>query len=276
MTIGLVAGCGDDGGQASPSTTSTVSTTAPVTTSPRSTTLVPTSVSVPTTTTLPVATRGRCRGPVLGDVAQDSLTGDFDGDGADDTARTYRKSVAPGTFTSYYGILQIEFGDGGLSHAVDIEVTDMFVAVDLDGNGADELLVALSGNTGRPGGVIAIDECAPRYLKDNNRDEGTRPVLNRFVYLIGAVGMSCAPACYPSVECRALGLGHELVLSYARRVQSPASSTDVPPLTDDLLYDWTIDTWRYVDGIMVNTNHQEGRTTHGALPVPKRQGLHCS
>jgi hypothetical protein len=178
-------------------------------------------------------------------------------------------------FTSYYGILQIEFADGGLSDAVDIEATDLFVAVDLDGNASDELLVALDGNTSRPGGVMAIDGCAPRYVKDN-RDEGTRPVLNRFVYVIGATGMSCAPACYPSVECRALDRGHELIAHDATRVPSPTQSTDVPPLTDALLYNWSIDTWRYVDGIMVNTNHREGQTTHAALPVPKHQGLACA
>ena len=103
---------------------------------------------------------------------------------------------------------------------------------------------------------MAIDGCAPHYVKDN-RDEGTRPVLNRFVFVIGATGMSCAPACYPSAECRALDRGHELIAYHATRVPSPTQSTDIPPLTDALLYDWSIDTRRYVDGIMVNTNHRE-------------------
>lgn len=218
-------------------------------------------------TTPPVATRGRCRGPVPSATQAGSLSGDFDGDGIADKALAFRKPFDARVPTRSNAVLQTSFGDGGLSDALDIETADMFAAVDLDGDGTDELLISLSGNTAHPGGIVAVDACAPRFVNDANKQR-------RFVYVKGAGGPGCAPACYPSVECRSIGRGHELVVYEAD--QQGSSGVDVPPLNDDLVYAWSIDRWRYIDGAMVNVDHQEGQTRHADLPVPKRQGVHCT
>ena len=52
--------------------------------------------------------------------------------------------------------------------------------------------------------------------------------------------------------------GYVLVVYNATSAPSPTLSTDIPPLTEDLLYSWSIDTWRRIDGIMVNINSREG------------------
>jgi hypothetical protein len=234
------------------------------------TTTTASSASLGTTTSLS-ATTGRCRGPVLAQSPQSSLAGDFDGDGAGDEAHTYRTSAKAAEYTFFVGVLQVRFGDGGLSQVMDVESTDLLAALDLDGDASDELLVALSGNTAVVGGVVTLRDCTPRYVADNPR-AGTRPLVDRFAYVFGATGAGCAPACYPSVECHALDRGHELVVNGAER----ADSSVPPSLGDELLYNWRTDRWRFVDGIMVNAEHRDGQATHRALPVPKRQGLYCN
>jgi hypothetical protein len=270
MALTALAGCGDSEQPTarSSSGSTTTSTLASTTTTPTTTTTTTTTVA---TTTPPAATSGRCRGPVLAQSPQSSLAGDFDGDGAADEARTYRTSAKAGEYTFFVGVLQVRFGDGGLSQFMDVESTDLLMALDLDGDASDELLVALSGNTALAGGVVTLHDCTLRYVADNP-NAGTRPLVDRFAYVFGATGAGCAPACYPSVECRALDRGHELVVHGAER----ADASVPPSLGDDLLYNWRTDRWRFVDGIMVNTDHRDGQATHRALPVPKRQGLHCN
>jgi hypothetical protein len=268
VVISALAGCGDRG-----EPTASSSSVATTTSTLASTTLTTTTVSTTSLgkTTSLNATSGRCRGSVLAQSPQSSLAGDFDGDGAVDEAHTYRTSAKAGEYTFFVGVLQMRFGDGGLSQFMDVESTDLLAAIDLDGDAGDELLVALSSNTAVAGGVVTLRDCSPRYVADDPR-AGTRPLVDRFSYVFGATGGGCAPACYPSVECRALIRGHELVVHGAER----ADVSVLPSLGDELLYNWRIDRWRFVDGIMVNAEHRDGQATHRALPVPKRQGFYCN
>jgi hypothetical protein len=70
--------------------------------------------------------------------------------------------------------------------------------------------------------------------------------------------------------------GIELVVSNAQRASGEPGSSNVPPLTDDLVFAWTLERYQLRDGVMVSVDSRQGTARHADLPVPKRQGFNCA
>jgi hypothetical protein len=162
--------------------------------------------------------------------------------------------------------LQVTFDDDRYSEPTSVETTDLLGSADLDGDGGHEIFVANVGNTARGGGIVQVQGCALRRV----RDESGEP----FFYVYWGTGRGCAPACYPYVECDRRGAGFDLVASWASRDDDLGGA--LPPLSDDLRYAWQVERWRLRDGVMVRVHFEQGIARHADLPVPKSQGFRCA
>jgi hypothetical protein len=220
-------------------------------------------------TTLSVTTSTRtdgCRAESVPDPLVREVVADVNANARADRIRTHRGPLKPSVPLGET-MLQVAFDDGLYSAPTVVETPDLLGAVDIDGDGRAEIFVANDGNTARAGGIIRVQGCSlGRVLRAGQP----------FSYLYSASGLACAPACYPNVECPRGSTGTEMVVSNAQRANVEPGSTNVPALTDDLLYEWVSERLRLQDGVMVSVSDQRGTARHADLPVPKRQGFNCS
>jgi hypothetical protein len=264
-----VSACGDSTGtnDASstsevPSTFSSVSTASSATPTSRTTatTTIPAIVPSPAT----VRADG-CRAQPVADSMTQEVVADVDGNGRPDHIRTY---LQPSQYRLGESWLQVSFDDGRHTEAVAVETPDLLAALDLDRDGRLEIFVSNEGNTARGGGIMQLQGCALRRVVDGSGQP--------FVYVYYATGRSCAPACYPNVECRLSDTGFVLVVSNAQRANIDPLVPNIPPLTDDLPYTWRRDLFRLEGGGMTSIAREQGTTRHADLPIPKRQGFNCT
>jgi hypothetical protein len=190
---------------------------------------------------------------------------DVDGNGRADHIRTY---LHPSQFRWSESWLQIAFDDGRYTEPVAVETPDLLAALHLDRDGRLEIFVANEGNTARGGGIMQLQGCTLRRVVDGSGQP--------FVYVYYATGRSCAPACYPSVECQLSDTGLVLVVSNAERANVDPLVPNIPPLTDDLLYTWRSDLFRLEGGGMISIAREQGTIRHADLAIPKRQGFNCA
>lgn len=160
VTLLSVAGCGDDtSDDAGGSTTTSVADSTTTTSGPADPSTITTAAPDATTTT--AAPVGACpdEAPVPGsatEVVGAPLPFDGDGDGLDDQLTTFRHEDA--------WWVQATWSSGG-SSAVSVPGSSMGIrplgGSDLDGDGADEAWIAISGPaSGMIVGVLRVDGCA--------------------------------------------------------------------------------------------------------------------
>jgi hypothetical protein len=240
------------------------STSAPSTSSVTSTT-----GRTDTGTTGAVTTSTRtdgCRGESVSDPLVQEIVADVNGNSSTDRIQTHRGPPKPALVLGE-SVVQVAFDDGLYSAPALVETTDLLGAADLDGDGRAEIFVANEGNTARAGGVLRVQGCAVSRVLHAGQP---------FSYLYFGTGLGCAPACYPNVDCLRINAGIELVVSNAQRASGEPGSSNVPPLTDDLVFAWTLERYQLRDGVMVSVDSRQGTARHADLPVPKRQGFNCA
>ncbi|MCY4424605.1 MAG: VCBS repeat-containing protein [Acidimicrobiaceae bacterium] len=260
-------------------TTETPTTLAPDTTAPtQTTTETPTTTPAPDTTALTQTTTETPTTAALLDACAQSLgervaptiplgEADIDGDGydeelfTDDERREVWVRAAPDRFAAP---TTLEYAQGLLD------------AVDLDGDGDEELFLDVGGNTAQWGVLLDwdADACALRAVEDPRPDH-----TGDWRFLHQAWGFSCVPiGCWMNIVCTMNDGIVEIVTSeaeptedsYARYLADP----DQPP--EDVEVWWYSATFR-LDGELkiLASEHGTGPFTDG-FPIPRVRGVACS
>ena len=255
----------------------TTTTQAPTTTlAPTTTTHAPTTTLAPTATTQAPTTStlsDECAEPLGKRVAPTIPLGeaDIDGDGdgeelfTDDERREVWVRTAPDRFSA--------------PTTLDVSwATELLDAVDLDGDGGEELFVNVGGNTAELGVLLDWDDdaCALRAVEDPDPDDA-----GAWLYLHYASGFSCFPTgCWVSIVCAANDGIVEIVASEAGPTNDSRArffaNPDLLPTPEDLEVWWYSERFRF-DGELESLGYEHGTgPLADGLPVPGVRGVACS
>jgi len=266
MTVTLLAGACSSSNEPAVAPDSTAQTTVTSTTSAATTTTKVTATATTTATTAPT-----CAPELDGAGAIDTgASFDVDGDGESDVLRSVSTDDA-------HWVQLTRSSDGAHTTPTDIGriawwPTEVLDVADLDGNGDDELLINVGGNTALNGVIVDVEGCDTRVATQDGEP---------FWYLHGVGGNSCWPTgCVALITCDPTDRGPRLVVSLSERGPDVDTSTDeghdywdsVP--TGEVPMRTVSHWYRFVDGQI----EADGSEVNDALSgdVPRIGGVYCA